>query len=435
MNLSNLFNFPVSEQRSAAHRHHEGGHTPVDSLLQSEKSVSGISVSTLSGSQTSVSISFSQTALYLSKSYGQSPFVSPPVQSEEIVADNSLSQKSADTILGFIEHYLERKVKDGATEEDSAKSLELALEGFEQGYSEAIESLGGLESLPGTVADGIVETGRLVREGIAALQNELQGNVASSENDDHEGIHSDKRDTTTAPSAKPLSEHRTTGFSDLQAVAAGYAESYRRNESVDLQVKTNDGDIITLSFSASHSRDLQEGFYSDQQSSVYAIQQRYSASSNFGLTIQGELDEGELNALNDLLSEVTELSNEFFEGDFQTAYAMALDFELDFSEFSQFSLDLALTTKAQIVETYAGGYTEGLVGNASPGNGDLFDTHSGRFDHVVKIIEQLNRLFEKAEKFDQPNQLLTELLANHLAQTNLTDQQSLSALTPLVAAD
>ncbi|MFT5692867.1 MAG: hypothetical protein ACI92E_002203 [Oceanicoccus sp.] len=411
MNVSELFHSPFSSAHSAVDRQPNSGPVTASPSSRNDFSSSELTVSSFSRSEVSVSISLSKTSLYLSSRHNEAPPVKGKIKSEEITPSELLSKKSADTILGFIENHLQAKRAAGATSEELSNTIAAAIKGFEQGYLGAVESLGGLDSLPNGVAEGIVETGRLVHEGIAALQKEFTAG--------------DKGGVLPSQSA---AQQKVTEFSQLQTVAAGYAESYRRNENVDLQLKTNDGDIVTLSFSGGHSSEVQASFYSDQSSALYALQQSSSSSANFSLSIQGELDEGEIAALNELLSEVGALSGEFFKGDFQTAYAMALDFELDFSEFSQFSLDLALTTHTQIVDSYVAEETSGYGENSSFGSVDLPKINAQLFDNITIMIDHMTKLLEKAEKFDDPKQLLTDLLANHLAQKNLSDQQLLSGL-------
>lgn len=426
MNLSDLFHSPFSTARSGVDKNPNAGLVTADGSPRNDVSSSELTVSSFSRSEVSVSISLSQASLYLSSRHNQALPANSKIENEKIASSDLLSQKSAEAILGFIEKHLQVKRADGATSEELSSSITAAIKGFEQGYLEAIESLGGLGSLPSKVADGIVETGRLVREGIAGLQQEF---AADSPSNNEAAVVADSVDSSALVSPPPtVAQQKVTGFSELQTVASGYAESYRRHENVDLQLKTNDGDIVTLSFSAGQSLEVKAGFYGDQFSTLYGVQQNASSSSNFSLSIQGELDDGELEALNELLSDVGALSSEFFEGDFQTAYAMALDFELDFSEFSQFSLDLALTTRSQIVDSYVVGEPSNYAASGSSGRFDLPKINDQLFDNITKMIDDMAKLLEKAEEFDDPQQLLTDLLANHLAQKNLLDQQSLSAL-------
>lgn len=429
MNLPDLLHSPFANARSAADKHPNAGSEAVDSRARNDVASTEMKVSGFSRSEVSVSINLSQTSRYLSSRHNEAPAADSKIETGKIAPADELSKKSADTILGFIERHLQSKRADGATSEELSNTLAAALKGFEQGYSGAIDSLGGLGSLPNNVADGIAETGSLVRAGIADLKKEFTTD-ASPQNETVAGANrGDNNEAASAP--QYTSQRKVSGFSEVQTVAASYAESYRRHETVDLQLKTNDGDIVTLSFSAGHSAELKAGFSSDQFSTFYAAQQNSSSSSSFSLSVQGELDDGELAALNELFSDVGSLSSEFFEGDFQTAYAMALDFELDYSEFSQFSLDLALTTHTEVVGNAVAGQSSDSPAGGAFDAFDLPEINNQLFDNLTKMIDQMANLLEKAEKFGDPQQLLTDLLANQLAQKNLSGQQSLSALSEI----
>ena len=97
------------------------------------------------------------------------------------------------------------------------------------------------------------------------------------------------------------------------------------------------------------------------------------------------------------------MSSEFFNGDFETAFALATAFEMDSSEFAALSLDLARSTRASVVESYA------ATDIATADQGPSADS----------LIEQLMAMLEQAAEFAEPETLLTELLANQLAQGSL----------------
>ena len=127
------------------------------------------------------------------------------------------------------------------------------------------------------------------------------------------------------------------------------------------------------------------------------------------MTVEGELDSGEMAALNNLLAEVSAVSDEFFNGDFDKAFEMAINFDMDGKEFSTMALDITRSTRATVTESYVG----------LPGQNSGQSSLTSNTANLDSLVEKLLSMIEKSASFDQPQKLLTELLANSLAQKSL----------------
>ncbi|MBT8148871.1 MAG: DUF5610 domain-containing protein, partial [Gammaproteobacteria bacterium] len=140
--------------------------------------------------------------------------------------------------------------------------------------------------------------------------------------------------------------------------------SFKRNESVELQLRTQDGDIVTLSFSAKQSVkfkfDANGSIAYDPQAlgaNVFAGDSSKAFSKLFGsselnISVQGSIDDGELAALDDLFGQLSEVFSAFFSGDSGAALGQALQLEFDGEEIAQFSVDLQLSEKQKVVQRY-----------------------------------------------------------------------------------
>lgn len=341
------------------------------------------------------------------------------------------AQQSADVILGFIGLRMQSLQSDGASQEEMEAALQQALEGFQKGLQEALEIIEGLGMLTGDLQSGIAQTEQLVLEGLEQLRGQYltSGSAVTAPAEEAAGgVRSvvagySSQSSVESRVASAVASSGDTG--GVRAAAASYAASYRRDESVDLQVQTRDGDIINLSFEANVSADASRTFALGSgpggSFAGVASQSSYSSSLSFSLTVQGELDAGEREALNALLEDVAALSDEFFNGDFDQAFAMALEFEMDSSEFSALSLDLASATRASVTESVA------ATGSFGPNQSES----AVQSPSLPSMLERLLAMMERADHFAEPRDLLTQLLANQMAQQNLSAQQSLlDSLSP-----
>ena len=347
----------------------------------------------------------------------------PSVDGLVSVGAQAAAEQSADVILGFIDLHLQRLAADGASDEEIETALGQALKGFQQGLGEAKDIINGFGLMTEDLSAGIAMTEQLVLEGLVALREAYLGEDVSVP------VSSDTQDSASHAVVTGYREqlsdyspfsHRY-GDSELSALAGSYTASYQRAESVELQVHTQDGDLITLSFNSNQSSQSSSQFASGSGSqgvaAVLAYQRNSNASSGFSFSVEGHLDAGEQEALGKLLQQVAELSEEFFNGDFDRAFAMALEFEMDEEEFSSLSLDLARSTRASIVEAYTALETSAVDTAAA-------DTHIGQDG----LVDNLLAMLEQARNFAEPQQLLTDLLANQMAQQAILLDESLAAV-------
>ncbi len=310
-------------------------------------------------------------------------------------------QQSADTILSFIGGRLEALKAEGASDERLESALNAALKGFQKGLQEARDMITGLQLMTDEVNEGIDLTETLVLEGLAQLRQQFLGDEVEP-------------DSVQAPA-----EIRTISpENSVSSVATSFVESYRREGSVDFQLRTNDGDVVTIRYNSEQSSYQRSGALAASVSStgasaIAAYQAQISSSQRFSFSVEGNLDEGEREALQALLEDVSALSDEFFNGDFDQAFALAQEIQLDTSEFSALSLDLSkevsvAVTESTVVSTVASGESD--IGNSLSDNIDrLFSAQQYQLDRLQELLEQ-------AQRFADSDLLLRDLLSNRLAQ-------------------
>jgi len=274
----------------------------------------------------------------------------------------------ADTILRFIEVQLQRDLAEGASQEELQSRLQAGLEGFKDGYGQAYDQLAASGLLSETVMAEIEGTREQVLAGIQKLADELgvelamdaekpQGTIVSAPlapaatapvvaNPGKQILSSVLRDVQIieqyqkATSKMQTYEHLGRSKSSAsQGSNQSFAYGVKETRDFSLKLRTADGDSVSIRLSAGQtgvSRFNQDG--SATQLGLYGEQQ-----AGFAFSVEGELDEGELRALTDLLNQVANVSEQFFSGDLDRAFNLASNMNFDSSEISTFDVALSMT--------------------------------------------------------------------------------------------
>lgn len=239
-------------------------------------------------------------------------------------------EEVAKNVLSFVEQAMHKAKGKGADNEELASMFSQARSGIEQGFEQAIgelEEIGYYEELK----PGIDKSYEAIQTGMDDLEERILGDVA-------------------AP-----------GFA---ASIASSSYSYSREESQSLELTTADGDKVSLSFSSLQSAEYAETFAQLDTEEVQAQLSSQSASVyqgvNFSFSVEGELDEDEIEAISDLVQELGELSDEFFTGNPDEAFERALALDFDESEIAGFAYEHTLKERVQVTQAYqeVAGYTE-----------------------------------------------------------------------------
>ncbi|MEO4048326.1 DUF5610 domain-containing protein [Pseudomonas sp. CAU 1711] len=258
--------------------------------------------------------------------------------------------KVAGRVLGFIERRLRSEAAAGADTGKLESLLAQAREGVEKGFAEARKILDGMGVLGGKVAEDIDTTYAKIQDGLQGLQEEF---------------------APRAPAAPGGSV----------VAAAAYSERFSaRAETFDMQITTRDGDRLRISVAAASASWSQSGaFAASDGTNSLAVSGSRSGSIQIGawqVQVEGELDEEERAALEDLFGQVQELSNRFYAGDLAGAFDRAMELDMDGSQLASMSLRLTQTTVRQATDAYGAVARQGGQA-ASAMNDSLIDYAQG----------------------------------------------------------
>jgi len=359
-------------------------------------------------------LSVSAKAVFLKSEYlGQRVFaqsieVSLSVSTHSVTGfDVPTPVQVASNVLGFVEDRLQGSVSQGANEEQIEGMMVLAREGVGKGFSQAIEDVGSLGLMSDELSEEISKSLAFVDEGLGVLEGQFLNEVRVDSSSVESLI--EKEASLTSEVGKEAVEGSARSGLELNAFDFFQSREILKNESHKIpavmssrsfegessafSLTTRDGDTVQIRFAQSEEAQYKTNGRGQQYQLAY--------SGVFEVDVQGDLDEGELAAINDLLNQVSEISNLFFEDRFQEAFESALNIGFDASEIADFSLDLA---KAQYKEVR--GY--GMAGS------DLHSETIDRYQPLVEVVNRFDGMFGLLSGFDNAFEEVRSLLIENV---------------------
>lgn len=291
------------------------------------------------------------------------------IELKGLEADDFTPEKVSERILGFVSGHI-------LSENDNDKQNELmaqARKGIEQGFAEARDILESLNALNGKVKEDADSTYDLIQQGLDRLDKEVNGIPVDNDQDEDE-------------------------LSPLQQ--ASVQSSFSRDENSKIEIITNDGDKILIDLFRQQSAQSSQNFTQNEEGSVFSQSRSISASTGISYQLEGELDEDEQKAIDELLKDVAKVSDQFFSGNVQQAFKKAMEMDFDSSELTRFSLDLAYQeTRSTAISAYSEYQAQVHPGSISQ-NGNPSVEQVGLKD-MSDFIKQMDHLFQNPFSMNQ----------------------------------
>lgn len=122
--------------------------------------------------------------------------------------------------------------------------------------------------------------------------------------------------------------------------------------SFEIQMTTQQGDVVTIAYNEA-STDHQNAFeFKDAENSVKGFQTESSNSSEFQISIKGDLNEDEQKSLQDLMQQMQKVGKDFFQGDTKSAFQQAQKMGFDTEQIAGFSMSLNMEKSVRAVSAY-----------------------------------------------------------------------------------
>ncbi|WP_320823359.1 DUF5610 domain-containing protein [Reinekea sp.] len=276
-------------------------------------------------------------------------------------------------IWGFASARIASAQAKGASEAELESLWKSAEKGVSQGFGEARDYLDNQDALDDPLALKINSAFGQIMDRLNARDLSVMASSAANSAED------------VAPSSTGAAHQR---------VASLY--QYER-QTFALNLTTQQGDQILIRSFAEQESTLEDHQFGRHSATRWGSSQ----SDGFSLVIKGDLNEQEMSDLDMLLAQVNELAAEFYDGDYDTAFNMAADLNIDGTSLK--NLDLAMKEIEQ----------KGV---------SVYNQTAEMPAHLPKGLEPLRQYAEKliaaqtqwAEKFNAPEEFLQTLL-NHPA--------------------
>lgn len=323
--------------------------------------------------------------------------------------------QAASNILSFIELQLHRDIEDGATAEELQSRLQAGMEGFIKGYLEASDQLIGAGILSDDVKSAIEKTYTDVMSGIDELAERLNidspverpsvKQSAGSTTDPKESIGHEVAGAVKTPLSESLGQSPGRLKALLDASSVNYKEA--NNRTFDFTLKTRDGDTVTISASASQSIQA-------SGSGRHLVGFDAASSSEFYFDVEGELDEDEVKAITDLLAQVHDVAETFYNGNLERAFEQALEVGYNSDEIAQFALNLTQVVYQQVEETY--GNIAQMPTSGESENSYVETLENNRMSLIGRFVEQLQQAQEFANKLGLGTDMLSQMAEYYLEE-------------------
>jgi hypothetical protein len=138
--------------------------------------------------------------------------------------------------------------------------------------------------------------------------------------------------------------------------------------------------------------------------------------SAFSFSIKGELDEDELKAIGNLVSDAADLADEFFHGDIDAAFNQALELGFDRHELTGFALQLTRVEQVQVIQTYGSvSHFKDDGQNSDPAKAVKPVAHY--LDKMLDVVEQSRQKLQDGDAYEN---MINDLI-NRMGEVHTPD--------------
>lgn len=369
-NLATLLQPKYSDSRTS----------PVPALAESDDKVQGDNVELNSNTVLGTKLVYQS----ISSQFGENIQAAESVKSDEDQSANQLFdyEAVANNVMAFVSNSIIAAKERGESDSVLAEMFEQAKQGVNQGIDEALGELDELAMLDPALGEGIEKSRTLIQDSIVNLQAEL--------------LPEDSGFSDIINKMKVNAIQQSSSISNEDLVSS--------SQSSDLTITTADGDKVTINFSQ-----LQENFNSSY------------TEMNFSYELEGELDEAEIAAINELFTQVSAVEKEFFEGDINKAYEKVQTLGFNDEELSGFSLDLQQTQTYYVSQKYT--EVESIAEGSMPEPGRDMKQLLGFIDNIRSLQESAQALL------GENRQQLPQIIESAFNVSYISSSYNVSQLT------
>jgi hypothetical protein len=237
------------------------------------------------------------------------PFVSPPTNIGKALDSDKLAER---ILANIAKSYGEQLQADPNF--DKANFLSQVKQGVEEGFAQARDALDQLGLLNDTQSANLDDAYATIQDGLSKLEASLN----------------------------PVN----TSQVQTQGVAAQISQS------AEIEIVTQEGDVVKIRLAESASMSQSIAHVKQNGQAATAFESSSESSSDFSISIEGNLNEDEQKSLKKLLKQMDKVGKEFFSDNIQGAFKQAQKIGLDTEQLASFSMNLSMEKSVQAISTY-----------------------------------------------------------------------------------
>ena len=395
-------------------------------------------------SQTSVGLRVFNNALNNNLALDhQKPRLPVPKQEELDKTKESLFdfEEIAKNVLNFVGGAIKHAQSKGADEATLQSLFEQASSGVLKGIGMAKKDLAGM--MNEDIENGIERSQALIEQGLQKLKNKV---FASADEADQSPVASSATYTQSASYQKSESGELNIRTRDGDQVSIRFEdlEQFQLNRQLLIETEqtnatepktvrhqptsetpdTASGQVadplVTLPINENAASDSTDQAQDNVQSPAthLATQEQYLhyERSAFSFTVAGELDDNELKAIGNLVGDAADLADEFFHGDMDAAFNQALELGFDEQELTGFALQLTRVEQVQVIQTY-----ESVSHFKDDGqDGDPAKAAKPIAHYLDKMLDVVEQSRQKLEDGDAYENMVDDLI-NQMGEVHTPD--------------
>lgn len=239
-----------------------------------------------------------------------SPFVQAPANIGKALDSDKLAERILTNIAKTYGQQLNANPNF-----DKANFLSQVKQGVEEGFAQARDALDQLGLLSEAQNASLDDAYATIQDGLAKLESNNLGPVNTT-------------------------EVRTQG------IAAQISQS------AEIEIVTKEGDVVKISMASAAEMSRSMANVKQNGNEATAFESSFASTSDFNISIEGDLNEDEKKSLTDLLRQLDKVGNAFFGDNIQAAFKQAQKIGLDTEQLAGFSMDLSMEKSVQAISTY-----------------------------------------------------------------------------------
>ncbi|KAA1165853.1 DUF5610 domain-containing protein [Pseudoalteromonas fuliginea] len=217
------------------------------------------------------------------------------------------------------------------------------------------------------------------------------------------------------------------------SVNISQAQYVSMTSNAEYKFTTAEGDEVSISFTDAFESQSASGYQRNSDSESFASSSSQSRQVSFSMSVNGDLNEQEQEAINAMMEDLQDLSKIFFGGDLDEAFEQAQELSLDSDQLVAFSMDLRQTKTIATVksyEEYKPAPEKQVAEGLAPFNDDLKSAFEkagelGLQNQLAGILQWLNQDQEQIDKLvDYTKSMFENLNQLNSAADDLADLET-----------